>query len=86
MDQRGDHMEIVTFLYLKLVKIHFHVFSLWFILICKIPQCWEKKLLIWTAHHTFLERRQPKVTENPYYVLSPEGRQEKVSAHGLQIF
>ena len=45
-----------------------------------------KKLLIWTAHHTFLERRQPKVTENPYYVLSPERRQEKVSAHELQIF
>ena len=84
MDQRGDYMETVTFLYLKLSI--FMCSSLWFILICKIPQCWEKKLLIWTAHHTFLERRQPKVTENPYYVLSPEGRQEKVSAHGLQIF
>ena len=32
-----------TFLYLKIVKIHFHVVPpLWSILVCKIPQFWAK--------------------------------------------
>ena len=38
-----------------------------------------------TAHHTFLESRHPEVTKNPYYVLSPEGSQKKISAHGLYL-
>ena len=42
-----------------------------------------QKLPIRTTHHTFLESRHPEVTKNPYYVLSPEGSQNKVSAHGL---
>ena len=42
-----------------------------------------KKLPIRTTHHTFLEGGHPKVTKNPSYVLSPEGSQERVSAHGL---
>ena len=42
-----------------------------------------QKLPIRTAHHTFLERRHPEVNKNPYYVLSPEGSQKKLSAYGL---
>ena len=42
-----------------------------------------KKLSIRSIHHTFLESRQAEVTKNPYYVLSPEGSQKKVSAYGL---
>ena len=39
-----------------------------------------------TGHHTFPEIRHPKVTTNPCYVLSSEGSQKKVSAHGLWEF
>ena len=53
----------------------------WSILVSIIP--FEQKLLIRTAHHTFLESRHPEVTKNPYYVLSPKGSQKKVSANGL---
>ena len=42
-----------------------------------------QKLPIWRAHHTFLESRHREVTKNSYYILSPEGTQEKVSTHGL---
>ena len=42
--------------------------------IYKIPQFWAKATN--TAHHTFLERRHPEVTKEPYYVLSPEGSQQ----------
>ena len=43
-----------------------------------------QKLPFQTTYHTFLESRQrPEVTKNPYDVLSPEGIQKKVSAHGL---
>ena len=42
-----------------------------------------QKLPFWTICHTFLESRHPKVTKTPYYILSPEGSQKKVSAHGL---
>ena len=43
--------------------------------IYKIPQFWEKATN--TAHHTFLERRHPEVTNESYYFLSPEGSQRK---------
>ena len=43
--------------------------------ICKITQFWAKATN--TVHHTFLERRHPEVTKEPYYVLSPEGSQQK---------
>ena len=43
--------------------------------ICKTPQFWENSTN--TAHHTFIERRHPEVTEEPYYVLSHEGSQQK---------
>ena len=33
-------------------------------------QIFGKKLLIWTAHNTFLEGRHPEVTKNPYYISS----------------
>ena len=36
-----------------------------------------QQLPIWTPHHTFLESWHPEVTKNPYYILSPEGRQKK---------
>ena len=42
--------------------------------ICKIPQFWAKATN--TAHNTFLERRHPEVTKEPYYVLSSEGSQQ----------
>ena len=35
-----------------------------------------QKLLIWTAHYTFLESRHPEATKNPY-VLFPEGSQKR---------
>ena len=44
-----------------------------------------KKLSIRTAHHIFQEGRHPEVTKNSYYVLSPEGSQKEVSAHGLVL-
>ena len=51
-------------------------FAFWSILVCKIPQLWEK-LPIQTAHHTFLESRHPEVIKNPHYVLSHKGSQKK---------
>ena len=53
-------------------------------MLCKIPQFWAK-LLIQTAHHTFVERRYPEVPKNPCYVLSPKRSQKKLSAHGLNL-
>ena len=35
----------------------------------------ERKLPIWTTHHTFLESTHPEVTKNLYYVLSPRRSQ-----------
>ena len=35
-----------------------------------------QKLLIWTAHYTFLESRHPGATKN-LYVLFPEGNQKR---------
>ena len=34
------------------------------------PPIFHQKLLIQTAHQTFLESRHPEVTKNLYYVLS----------------
>ena len=42
-----------------------------------------QKLPVRIAHCTFLESKDLEVTKNPYYVLSSEGSQEKVSAHRL---
>ena len=42
-----------------------------------------QKLPFRTANYTFLKSKHLEVTKNPYYVLSPEGSQRKVSAHGL---
>ena len=42
-----------------------------------------QKLPIQTAHHTFLEYGHPEATKNPYYILSPERSEKKVSAYGL---
>ena len=63
-------------IYLKIVKTYFCKVSLWFILVCKIPQFWAKAT-VWTVHHTFLERRHPEVTKSPYYISSPEGSQKR---------
>ena len=54
----------------------------WSVKYLNFPQ----KLPIWTAHHTFLESKHSGVTKNLYYVLSPEGSQKKVSAHGLRFY
>ena len=67
-----------------MVKIHFHVILFWSILVCKIPQFWAKAT-DWIAHHTFLESRHPKVTKNPYYVLSPKGSQIIPVCRGVYI-
>ena len=45
----------------------------------------EQKLPIQTVRHIFLENRYLEITKNQYYVLSPEGSQKLVSAHGLII-
>ena len=42
-----------------------------------------EKLPIRTTHHTFPESKHPEVTKNPYYVLSSNESEAKVSAHGL---
>ena len=42
-----------------------------------------QKLPIRSAYHTFLESRHPEATRKSYYVLSIEGSQKKISAHGL---
>ena len=65
--------------------MHFHAAALWPILVCKIPS-FRQKLQIRTVHHNFLEIIHPEVTKNPYYVLSPEGSQKKVSVRGLRGF
>ena len=66
----------IHFLYLKIVKIHFHAIppfgSFWSVKRLNFGQ----KLPIRTTHHTFLESIHPDVI-NPYYVLSPEGSQKK---------
>ena len=75
----------VTFiLYLKMVKIHFLVLPPPpFGLFCYVKYLnFEQKLPIRTAHHIFLSRN-PDITKNPYYVLSPKGNQKMVSANGL---
>ena len=46
-----------------------------------------QKLPLRTTHHTFLESRQPEVTKNPYYVLTPSGATKvKVPLHELMPF
>ena len=48
----------------------------------------ERKLPIWTTHHTFLESTHPEVTKNSYYVLSPRRSQIPIfwaPAHGLSV-
>ena len=60
-------------------------YPLWSILVCKIPQ-FGQKLLIWEAHHTFLERRHPEVTKNLYYVLSTEGSQKNYQLMDYNIY
>ena len=57
-------------------KHHKKTFFLWFV---------EQKLPSRTVDHAFLESRQTEVTINPCYVLSTEGSQKEVSAHGLCI-
>ena len=53
----------------------------------KILNTFRQKLLIRTAHHTFLESRHPEVIKDLYYVLSTHRSQIPIvltaSAHGL---
>ena len=51
-----------SFLYLKMVKIHFLVAPLWSILVCKIPQFWGQATDS-DSHHIFLESWQTEVTK-----------------------
>ena len=72
-----------SFLYLKILKTHFHVDPLgpfWSVKYCNFGQ----KLPIRTAHHTFLESRHPEVTKIYCYALSPEGRQERYKKKNLE--
>ena len=73
-------------MYLKIVKIYFHVLRphfgpFWSVKYISFGQ----KLQIQTAHHTFLESRHPEVNKNPHYILSPVGSQKKLLAHGLVL-
>ena len=43
-----------------------------------------QRLPLRTAHHIFLESRRSEATKTSYCVLSTEGSQKKVSAHGLK--
>ena len=52
----------------KYLKLIFKLL-LWSILVCQIPQFFCQKLLLRTAHHTFLESRHHELTKNLYYVL-----------------
>ena len=71
-----------SLLYLKIVKIDFHVVPLWSILVCKSPQFLAKATNL-ENHHTFIESKHPEVAKNSCYVLSPEKNQKMVSAQGL---
>ena len=62
-------------------NIHYCIFCIWSVKYLSFGQ----KLLIWAAHHTFLERRHPEVTKNPHHVLSPQGIPKGVLAHGLEF-
>ena len=55
-----------------MVKIHFLVFTLWSILVCKIPQFWGKATNS-DSHHIVLESRQPEVTK----IDKPQGELKK---------
>ena len=84
-----------TFSALPVFNIHFWIWKylklifkllLWSILVCQIPQFFCQKLLLRTAHHTFLESRHPELTKNLYYVLCTRQSQIPiflVLAHGL---
>ena len=55
---------------------------LYSIVVCKTPQFWAKATDSDNAS-CFSESRHPKVTKNPYYILSLEWSQKNVSAHGV---
>ena len=59
-----------SFLNLKILKINFYVVPHLVHSGLKNTTIFGQKLLIRTAHHTFLEGRHPEVTKNLYYVLS----------------
>ena len=72
-----------TFFRLPVCNIHFWI---WNSFSCGPPFCpfccttiFCQKLLTWTAHYTFLEKRHPEVTKNPYYVLFNRRRQLPIS-------
>ena len=67
----------ITFLYLKIAKIHFLVIPPLVHVDLKKYLNFGQKLLIRTAHHTLLESRHPQVTKNPYYILAPVVGQKK---------
>ena len=71
-----------SFLYLKMVKIYFYMVSpfglFWFVKHLNFGKSYQID-----SPSYFLESRHPEVTKNPYYVLSPKGRQKKVKAQGL---
>ena len=76
-------LTVVTLIfYLKIAKAHFHTAPFWSILTVKYL-FFGQNLPIRTTHHIFVESGHPEVTKNPYCVLSLEGSQKKVSAHGL---
>ena len=83
-----------TFFALTVCNIHFCIWNQSTFIFMWSPFCpfwsvkylsfWEK-LTIQTVHHSFLESKEPEVTKNPYYVLSPQGSHKKVSAHELHV-
>ena len=63
-----------SFLYLKMIKIHFmcSLFGPFWSVKCLN---FGVKLPIQTSNHTFLESRHPEVSKDTYFVLLPEGSQ-----------
>ena len=74
-----------SFLYLKIVKIHFDFLpydAFWSEKYLKFGQ----KLPIWTAYYTFLETRHPKVTKHLLYFVLKGSQKKVLLAHGLLHF
>ena len=64
------------FLYLKIIKVRFHVVSP--LVECGLQNTWifGQRLPIWTLHHSILERH-PDNTKNLYYVCSARGAENQ---------
>ena len=67
----SSHGLLHSFLNLKILKIHFHVFHPLVHSGLKNTSIFGQKLSIQKAHHTFQESRHPEISKNLCYVLPP---------------